>query len=174
MAPHHLNPIWNKNHFSGAGRGRRRPRRGGQREIKSFCQLKFQAFYAEALPAAAPGNFIRTHRTISPLSPAKRVLPAGRRRGALPAPAQQDGGLWVSSSASARDHATLPAPTPAPLPSLARGCVGCPSAAPSYGDRDPLETRSRRSQTGAAASPLTTFLFCLSALMLLTPGPAHG
>lgn len=52
------------------------------------------------------------------------LLPAGTRRGALPAPAQQDGGLCFSSSASAREHNPL---HPAPLPSLARvqgaGCA---------------------------------------------------
>lgn len=75
--------------------------------------IKVSGLLLEALSAAAPGNFIRIHRTISPLSPDKCVLlPAGTRRGALPAPAQQDGELCFSSEPG---NKTLPTLDPAPL-----------------------------------------------------------
>lgn len=115
--------------------------------------IKVSGPLLEALSAAAPGNFIRIHRTISPLSPDKcLLLPAGTRRGALPAPALQDGGLCFSSAASARQQ-NPPHAHPRPSPITAPGTRGagtmcCPfrfSFVRSFGKEHPLELdRSHR------------------------------
>lgn len=129
--------------------------------------IKVSGLVLEALSAAAAGNFIRIHRTISPLSPDKCVLlPAGTRRGALPAPALQDGGLCFSSAASAREQ-NPPHAHPSPSPITAAGTRGAgtmcrPFASPSC---DPLESSTRRSWTGVTAPSLPTFSLRLRALV---------
>lgn len=157
-----------------SGRGGRH-RRGEVARNQIIKSIKVPGLLG-ALCAAAPSNFIRTHGTISPLSPDKCVLlPAGRRRGALPAPAQQDGGLCFGSSASAREH-NPPHAGPSPSPILGSGTRGagrmsCPSPSPPYGDCDPSETQSL--ELDGSHSLFSHHLFLLP-LMLLTPGRAHS
>lgn len=153
-----------------SGRGGRRRRREVARNqiIKS---IKVPGLL-EALCAAAPSNFIRIHGTISPLSPDKCVLlPAGRRRGALPAPAQQDGGLCFGSSASAREH-NPPHAGPSPfLGDAGRGEDELPFPIAFFCDCNPLEMQSP--ELDGNRSLFSHHLFLLP-LMLLTPGRAHG
>lgn len=128
--------------------------------------IKVSGLLLEALSAAAPGNFIRIHGQ-SLHYPRKCVLlPAGTRRGALPAPAQQDGGLCVSSAASAREQ-NPPQPLSHHRPGDKGRCrMRCRFPSPSCGHRHPLDGSHRPS--------LPTFSLLLPALMPLTPGPADG
>lgn len=134
---------------------------------------------------------IRTERSLQIPSGCSRqsahyprcVRPAASRQeeGALPASAQQDGGLCFSSAPRARHTALRLRSGARPNPSSIIGSgTHCPAQPPSCACCHPLETRKCRSRAVGRASSFTIFSFtselwhcyCLAWLAVNDPPPA--
>lgn len=139
--------------------------------------IKVSGLYAEALCAAAPGNFIRTHRTISPLSRGERVLlPAGTGGEPCQRPhCKMEGSVSALLQVPGSQGCSQPLRCHRWLGNRGAARMRCPFSAPPCGDRDPSARSSRRSWTGVTAPSSPPFLsLCLRAPAPLAPGAAHG